>query len=583
MSRSDYWEQFQSRNVARRRVLAGGALGGAGLASLALVGCGGDDDDGGTSPTVQASGTTASTGTTTAVTPKKGGKVVYNMGMTSSQSMDPHTTLSRAFFYWGLIGSKLLSPHAQTVEPIQPGLVESWEQPDQQTLIFHVRQGVKWHADKVTAGRAFTAEDVAYNLERITGKYDPTRTAQFQRASTLSGLVSAKAVDAKTAQVTLDRPNSQFLHGMADWRNWVVARENVEANPNFTNFGAIAGTGPFTVKKWDASQQIGEYEPSSNYYGPGPYLDKILQVSIPDAAAAQGAFLSGQIDFISAFSPDERKTLSGKSDVKIASWEHSGWEYFRLNQARPVFTDPRVRTAIFMALNYKQLLDSNYGEGFWSFSGPIPSGFPGAWTSDKVSQMPGYNPNTKDADIAEAKKMMLAATGKDGEIEFAITASPGAGTAWNNNAVRAQGQLQKIWPKMKVTIVGDQDFAGFSRNLATGAYDVITYGSFPPPSGLLEAALHYSSTGSRNYTKYTNTDVDRLIAKGLAEPDAVARGSIVGEVQQKLQDEIFAIPIGKRKGVFAYNSKIQGFEGRSGPGTFESYDPSFLCASLWFN
>ena len=42
---------------------------------------------------------------------------------------------------------------------VQPALAESWETPDQQTYIFHLRQSVKFHS-----GKEFDSQDVVYSL-----------------------------------------------------------------------------------------------------------------------------------------------------------------------------------------------------------------------------------------------------------------------------------------------------------------------------------------------------------------------------------------------------------------------------------
>jgi hypothetical protein len=74
----------------------GGAT--AGLAGLALVGCGDDNNDvvgstpasEGTAPGAQASATI-----------KRGGELVLSVGAAGAQPMDPHISLNKAFFYWG--------------------------------------------------------------------------------------------------------------------------------------------------------------------------------------------------------------------------------------------------------------------------------------------------------------------------------------------------------------------------------------------------------------------------------------------------------------------------------------------------
>ena len=48
-------------------------------------------------------------------------------------------------------------------------LAESWEQPDPNTYIFHIRKGVHWHDKAPMNGRELTAEDVVFNWHRMMG------------------------------------------------------------------------------------------------------------------------------------------------------------------------------------------------------------------------------------------------------------------------------------------------------------------------------------------------------------------------------------------------------------------------------
>ncbi|MGH2588762.1 MAG: ABC transporter substrate-binding protein [Dehalococcoidia bacterium] len=571
------WRRGAQQWIGRRRALA---IAGAGSAAAFLAACGGDGDD-------RDEGSAAPAGTAGAAsggTPKKGGELELAVGDPGSQSLDPHITLNAAMFYWGLISNLMAYSDPQKLEPIRPGLVESWEQIAKDTIILHTRPGVTFHGDgKITNGRALTAKDIAYTINRIYGLYDQPRLAQFQRRSDFAGMDKAEAVDERDVRVSFKEPNSSFFNGLADWRNWVVPEELVQKDPNFKDPQDWTSTGPFILDSWDSSTQTGRYVRNPNYWEPDqPHLAGVQQIQFPDAAGSMSAFLSGKLDFRSAFSEEDRNQITkGRPDATIVSWEHSGWEYVRINQARGSFGDVRVRKAIFLALNYPELLDANYGKGYWDFTGPLVSGYPGAWTSAEAGAMPGWNPATKQQDIAEAKKLMEAAGFPNGGIEFSIVPSAGAGSAWNNNGIRTKDQLERVFPAIKVTIKEPADSAGFARSLGTGDYDVTTYGSFPPPSVLLEATLHYRTGAGRNYTKFSDAEVDRLIDAGNQEFDTAARNGIVGELQKRLLETVFAIPLGKRKGVFAHSAKVQGFSDFSGPGTFESYDPFFAAKQIW--
>src|SRR5690606_33391657 len=112
-------------------------------------------------------------------------------------------------------------------------LIAEWEQSDELTLVLHAADGVNWHEGHRTDGRAFNAEDIKFNLERIAGKYDPDRIALFHRRTSLAGLDRVEVVDEKTARAIFTTPNPGFLYGVSDWRNSPVAPETVEADPDF--------------------------------------------------------------------------------------------------------------------------------------------------------------------------------------------------------------------------------------------------------------------------------------------------------------------------------------------------------------
>src|SRR6188474_120483 len=51
--------------------------------------------------------------------------------------------------------------------PIEGDLAESWSQPNENTYIFKLRKGVRFHNKPPVNGREMTAEDVRYTIERF--------------------------------------------------------------------------------------------------------------------------------------------------------------------------------------------------------------------------------------------------------------------------------------------------------------------------------------------------------------------------------------------------------------------------------
>ncbi len=136
---------------------------------------------------------------------------------------------------------------------------------------------------------------------------------------------------------------------------------------------------------------------------------------------------------------------------------------------------------------------------------------------------------------------------------------------------------------MKVEIDPNTDGAGFSRRQANGEFDIVSYAAFPASDVSLEAALHYRTGGGRNYAKYSNPNVDKLIDDSIAELDQDRRVDILDQLQKLLLDEVYIIPIGKERPVAGTQPRVQGFAGHSGPGSFGAYDLRLFARYLWIN
>src|SRR5439155_25195577 len=100
-------------------------------------------------------------------------------------------------------------------------------------------------------GRQFTAEDAAWNIERIGALYAERLKiplSAFQRASLFANLQKAQAVDPLTVKVPLSKPNSAFFNGLWDTRVPYMPREMDDIG--YTEPLKMAGIGPYQVQEW---------------------------------------------------------------------------------------------------------------------------------------------------------------------------------------------------------------------------------------------------------------------------------------------------------------------------------------------
>ena len=86
---------------------------------------------------------------------------------------DPHLTLNfktnttLSFVYSTLVRYKVGADVPPGTFTVEPHLAERWEQPDDTTYIFHLRQGVKWHNKPPLNGRELVADDVKFTYDRF--------------------------------------------------------------------------------------------------------------------------------------------------------------------------------------------------------------------------------------------------------------------------------------------------------------------------------------------------------------------------------------------------------------------------------
>ncbi|MFI5388022.1 MAG: ABC transporter substrate-binding protein, partial [Fimbriimonadales bacterium] len=479
MPDTKFWRSRGSRRLSRRNLLLTTGATGAGLA---LAACGGKGNSGSSS---------SGTGTSPAAAqPKQGGTLTFGA---TDPAMWKQTDAAQALIFsvWHWTGRHALRLDPDT-KKLTPLTVASWEIPgDGSEFILHVNPNAKIQNRPPANGRNFTADDLAWNINRIAGKLDPAHAALYQRATTMYPLDHTEAVDPTTCKVVMSKPSSTFLAGLTEAHNPMMPRDVVETGL-LNNIPALAGHGPFMVKTYEEGGTM-SFTRHPNYMLPGlPYLDQIDYITLPDAATKLSAFVSGKIDMYEEPSAQDLPAIkASRPDAKLMSSGGLNWYHFRFQTEKPPFTDARVRKAIFLSLDYKQIGDGAWGDG-WMYTGPLAPENPEGFSQDQLKQLPGYNPNTKDKDRQTAKDLMTAAGYPDGDISFPILiSSPLPTNTAYQNAVRAQDQLKKLWPKMNVQLQPPTDTASFNRLQSTNDFTMIAYTNTAFPDPALELAAQY--------------------------------------------------------------------------------------------
>ncbi len=133
----------------------------------------------------------------------------------------------------------------------RPHLAESWETPDENTWIFHIRKGVYFQEGnevfKKGAKREVTADDVVYSIKRFI---------DVSTAFTLGPIKSVKALDRYTVEIKTPEPSPPFLASDPNRLPSVgiVPREAVEKLGEDGLARKPIGSGPFQLKSFSPDQ-----------------------------------------------------------------------------------------------------------------------------------------------------------------------------------------------------------------------------------------------------------------------------------------------------------------------------------------
>jgi peptide/nickel transport system substrate-binding protein len=505
-----------------------------GVAALVAAACGGGTKD---APATGSGGTlreaaTAAAQTATAQEPagKPGGEIRVAMNQ-DPVSLDTHIEASYRT-QWVVQGAynRLLDLSSDLV--IGPELATSWEQPDPTTLTLKLRDGVKFHNVAPANGRPLVAEDVVWNINRIA-----TNKPEFQRQYMFEAVSSITAPDQRTVVIKLREPFAPLLAYLANPFNGMAAKEAAGDGDLRTK---VLGTGPFIYKEGQKSVAYKLAKNPDYWQKDRPYVDGLTISIIPDAGTRLGALRAKQLD-IENPEADQAEQFKNARGFTYEESLQGGITALRFVANRPPFNDARVRRAIDMITNRKQMIDL-VTDGKASITGAIPFSL-AEWslTKDELSKTPGFR-EQKDQDIAEAKKLLQAAGHADTEFVILFYAPP---DEYERVSTILQQQLQRAGVKARLDKKEYAAWVPLTINLdyqltATGA------GFRDNPDEYLYAPFH--SKSSRNSTGYGSPEMDRLLEQQRTQLNNSERKNTVLTIQRKLIEDA---PYG-----FLYNSPV---------------------------
>jgi peptide/nickel transport system substrate-binding protein len=273
-----------------------------------------------------------------------------------------------------------------------PDLAARWQvSADWKTWTFELRDDASWHD-----GTPVTATDVAFTIHTLQ---DPEYTGP--RATSWAG-VTVQATGERTVRFTLDTPIGGFLqaatqpiapaHLLADVPVSSLPDDAFSQRPVGSGRFALvtrerdlavlrppdgAAGSPSARPAVEATDSLATIAPTARPELPRPYLDGIEfhYYEDPDALAAD--YEAGRLDAVSGVDPAIAAEIASTPHSRLLRYPGSTLTAVLFN-LRPghAFDTPRVRLALFRAIDREALIDEVFGGSAALAHGLIPSSFP---------------------------------------------------------------------------------------------------------------------------------------------------------------------------------------------------------------
>ena len=307
-------------------------------------------------------------------------------------------------------------------EGLKPRLAESWEQVDDKTWRFNLRQGVTF-----SDGSAFDAEDVKHSFERAGSSEITCEISRYYEGIEITPTV----VDENTIDFATE-PAQPILPLLLSLLTIVPSETPIE----FTR--EPIGTGPYTLTDWQPGQSI-TLDRRADYWGEQPAVEKATYVFRADPSVRAAMVATGEADIAPSISAIDATTEMDKS------YPNSETTYLRIDHAVPPLNDKRVREALNIGIDREAFIGSILAEGTEIA------------TAINVPTTLGWNPDTKawpyDPDRAKALLEEAAADGVPVDTEILLVGRTGNFPGATETFEAIQSMLSEVGFNIRLQMV----------------------------------------------------------------------------------------------------------------------------------
>ena len=505
----------------------------------------------------------------------EGKTFIFGRGGDSVQLDPAVVTDGESFRVTGQVLEPLFQYEDGGTAPI-PALATGFEaSADSKEWTIFLREGVKFHD-----GTPFNADAVVLNFERQWKTDHPLHFESqvyeyweymFNGFDDDCLITNIEAADEYTVKISLKAPLAPMLANLAMDIFAIsspTALEKYGADYGMPTVGAV-GTGPFKFVEWVEDDHI-TVDANMDYWGGAPTIGRIIWRVIPDDSARYLALKAGDIHAMEQAGIEDIKDCEADANCYVNA-TGLNTAYLAFSYHITELQDPKVREAVFHAIDREALKDAfygNYGQVANTFLHPSMWGCPDIedWT---------YDPDLSRQLLAEAgfpdglKEVTNEDTGEVGPLKFyymPVTRFYYPSPKEIGEAMAAD--LAKVGIDTELLLEGDwATFLGARREgRLYGLYMLGWGGDNGDPDNFLNYFFGgLSATGQVKEPDgregwYANQEVADLLFQAATEPDQTKRAPLYEKVERLLHEDRARLWVMHNDTPRILSAKVSGFQ-----------------------
>ncbi len=304
-------------------------------------------------------------------------------------------------------------------DSIRGELAETWYWEDPLTLVIRLRRNIHFHAKPgLMAARELDAEDVVFTFELL--RDSPRKIPNY-----FDHVASVSARGSHEVVFKFSEYNAEWMYRFGyGYYSGIVPRELAQFDAR--HWRNLTGTGPFRLTRYlQGNSQV--HTRIDNYWDqeiidgvayPLPYVDQVIYRIIKDEATYLSALRTARLDILESIRWIAVEHLQASTpELQWSRWLSTGGTFMAMRVDRKPFDDVRVRRAINLAVNQREIVERFYGGHAELMAYPQHPDFGDYF--QPLADMPASVQALFDYDPVEARRL-LAEAGYPNGFEFNV-------------------------------------------------------------------------------------------------------------------------------------------------------------------